>query len=101
MSYTQIIALDGVTEEQALHDHVSAWDAEQSGAAPGYLGARVFADQDAPGRYLVEVDFTSVEDAKRNNDRPETAAWADQLRGLAGRGEPGYQNLRQVCTTYR
>lgn len=99
MSFTQIIELDGLGDEQALHDHVAGWDAEQAGVAPGYLGARVLADHDTPGRYLVLVDFSSEEEAKRNNDRAETAAWAQKLRDLAS--EPGYRNLRQVCTTYR
>jgi hypothetical protein len=101
MSFTQIIEVNGIREEQALHNHVSAWDADQAGVAPGYLGARVLADNDAPGRYLVEVDFASAEDADRNSNRPETTVWAKQLKELASDGEPGYRNLRQVCTTYR
>lgn len=98
MGFTQVLTVEGA-DEQALHEHVANWDAEQSGVAPGYLGARVLADEDRPGRYLVEVDFSSKEEAQRNNDSPETATWAEQLRGLAG-GEAAYLNLRQVCTTY-
>lgn len=100
MSFTQIIEIDGINDEQALHDHVASWDAEQADVAPGYRGARVLADHDAPGRYLVEVDFSSQEEAQRNSAREETGAWAKQLRALGG-GNPGYRNLRQVCTTYR
>jgi quinol monooxygenase YgiN len=100
MSFTQIIEVEGVGDEQALHDLVASWDSEQADVAPGYLGARVFADQGAAGRYLVEVDFSSQEQAQRNSDRDETAAWATQLRGLTT-GEPSYRDLRQVCTTYR
>lgn len=99
MSFTQIMEIDGVKDEQALHDHVAGWDAEQAGVAPGYRGTRVLADRDTPGRYLIEVDFSSEEEARRNNDREETAAWAKQLQELAG-GEPIYRDLRQVCTTY-
>jgi quinol monooxygenase YgiN len=99
MSFTQIIELDGVSDEQALHTHLATWDAEQSGVAPGYLGCRILADNEAPGRYVVEVDFSSEEEAKRNNDRPETEAWAAKTRELAS-GDPTYRNLRQVCTTY-
>jgi hypothetical protein len=101
MAFTQIIEINGLREEQALHDHVAAWDSGQAGVAPGYLGARVLADKDAPGRYLVEVDFSSAEDAQRNNERPETATWAKGLQELARDGDPAYRNLRQVCTTYR
>ncbi len=99
MSFTQIIEVDGVGDEQTLHDHVAGWDSEQAGVAPGYLGARVLADNDHPGRYLVAVDFSSEQEAKRNSDRPETGDWAARLREIAG-GEPTFRNLRQVCTTY-
>lgn len=97
MAFTQIMTVD-VGDEQALHDLVAKWDADQSGQAPGYLGARVLAD-DGADRYLIEVDFSSEEEARRNEERPETQAWADELRELV-RGEPSYRDLREVCTTY-
>lgn len=100
MPFTQIIELDGVQDEEALHEHAARWDAEQAGVAPGYLGSRVFADDDAADRYLVVVDFASKAEAARNNDRSETAAWAATTRALAG-GEPAFRNLREVYTTYR
>lgn len=96
MAFTQIITVQGA-DEQALHDLVASWDADQAGVAPGYQGARVLADDE--GRHLVEVDFTSQEQARRNDGRPETQQWADQLRDLVD-SEPAYQDLRQVCTTY-
>jgi quinol monooxygenase YgiN len=98
MAFTQIIELDGIDDEQALHDHLAGWDAEQAAVAPGYLRARAFADQEAPGRYLIEVDFSSEEEAKRNSERPETSAWADRLQGLTG-STPTYRNLRGVYAT--
>lgn len=97
MAFTQAITVEGA-DDQALHGLLAKWDAEQSGVAPGYLGCRVFAD-DAAGRHLIEVDFSSEEEARRNNDRPETQTWAKELGELVT-GEPAYQNLRQVCTTY-
>lgn len=97
MAFTQIITVEGA-DQQALHDHVSAWDAEQSGVAPGYLGARILAD-DGEGRFLIEVDFSSEEEARRNDDRAETQAWAQKLSELATVGI-SHRNLRQVCTTY-
>lgn len=48
---------------------------------------------------MVEVDFTSQEEARRNDDRPETQQWAGQLREIV-QDEPAYQDLRQVCSTY-
>lgn len=100
MTFTQIIELDGVDDEQALHDHVAAWDTDQAGVAPGYLGARVLADSNRAGHYQIVVDFTSEEEATANNDRPETARWATRTRELAG-SDPTHHNLREVCTTYR
>lgn len=98
MAFTQVITVIGAGE-QALHDHLAAWDSAQSGVAPGYLGARILADDTSPGRHIIEVDFSSEEEARRNNDRPDTKAWAEELRQLAS-GEPEFANLRQVCTTY-
>lgn len=97
MAFTQIITVEGA-DEQALHDLVGSWDADQSGSAPGYQGARVLADDDAD-ELIIEVDFSSEEEARRNDDRQETEAWASRLRELVD-GEPDYRDLRQVCSTY-
>lgn len=97
MAFTQIMTVEGA-EDQALHQLLASWDAEQAGVAPGYLGCRVLAD-DETGRHLIEVDFSSEEEARRNSDRPETQQWAKELGELIT-GEPTYLNLRQVCSTY-
>lgn len=97
MPFTQIMTLHGADAE-ALKDHVARWHDAQAGVAPGYLGARVLSDGD--DRYLIEVDFTSEEEARRNNDRSETAQWAEELKQMA-EGQPDYQNLREVASTYR
>ena len=99
MSFTQVIEMYGIDDEQALRDHIAEWDREQGGTAPGYRGARVFADADIPTRYVLEVDFTSEEEAKRNSAREETANWAKKLRELA-KNPPGYRDLREMYTTY-
>lgn len=96
MAFTQIITIEGADEE-ALRDHVSKWHADQAGVAPGYQGTRVLAEGDR--RHLIEVDFSSEEAAQRNNERAETASWAEGLREL-GDGESSYRDLRRVCTTY-
>jgi len=100
VSFTQIIELEGVSDERALEDHIAAWDREQASQAPGYLSARVFADEARSGRYFVEVDFSSRQEAERNSAREETATWAKALGDLAS-GEPSYLDLRQVFTTHR
>ena len=98
MAFTQILEVDGVADEQALREHLASWDTEQAAQAPGYLGARVLADQERPGSYVLVVDFASQEQAEANNERPETGAWAERLRALAS-GEPGYRNLRPIYAT--
>lgn len=97
MAFTQIITVEGA-DDATLHTLLAKWDAEQAGVAPGYQGCRVFAD-DATGRHLIEVDFSSEEEARRNEKRPETEAYAKELRQLIT-GEPQYLDLRQVCSTY-
>lgn len=97
MGFTQTIEVSAA-DENALRDHVAAWHAEQHGIAPGYLGARILADADQSDRYVIEVDFDSRDDANRNNERPETAAWATRLGELTNR-DTTYRNFRQVSAT--
>lgn len=97
MTFTQTMEVQA-NDERALHEHVAAWHAEQAGIAPGYQRARVLADTKQSGRYLIEVDFTSPEEAARNNERPETAGWAAKLGELVS-GTPEYRDFRLVCTT--
>lgn len=93
MSYTQVITVEGA-DAGALRDHIAQWHSDQAGVAPGYVGARVLAEEGS-GRHLIEVDFASEEEARRNNERPETAAWAEGLQRLVS-GQPSYQNLHEV-----
>ena len=97
MGYTLTIEVTAAGDEE-LHDHVAAWHAEQLGIAPGYQGARILADTAQANRYVVEVDFASQDEADRNNERPETAAWAAKLGELTS-GEPAYRSFRLVCST--
>jgi hypothetical protein len=97
MSFTQTMEVQ-TSDEAALRDHVAGWHAEQAGIAPGYRRARVLADAKQSGRYVIEVDFSSPEDAARNNERPETGAWAAKLGELVS-GTPQYRDFRLVCTT--
>jgi hypothetical protein len=99
MAFTQLIELYGIDDEQQLQDHIAGWHQDQSGTAPGYLGSRVFSDADLPTRYVIEVDFSSEEEAKRNDVREETETWAQQLREMA-KNPPGHRNLRQTYSTY-
>ncbi len=96
MGFTQSIEVSA-KDETVLRDHVAAWHAEQHGIAPGYETARILADVDRPGCYVIEVDFASREEADRNNERSETAAWATKLGELTG-GQPTYRSFRLVCS---
>ena len=82
------------------------WDqAQASMDLMGYIGTRLLADRDEPGAYLILADFAEVdgdltpaEEAERNNQREETARWADELRRLIG-GEPEWSHFDEVYRT--
>lgn len=97
MTFTQIIEVDGA-EEQALRDHIAAWDTSEAGQAPGYLGARLFRDDGRSARHVIAVEFSSAEHAQQNNAREATRTWAAGLQELVS-GDPTYRNLRQVYIT--
>ena len=97
MSFTQTITVEA-DSAQPLADLLERWHRDEAGVAPGYRGARLLEDQDDRGRYVVEVDFTSREEAERNSARPETASWAEQLKEVAN-GEPTYDNYEVAFTT--
>ena len=97
MSFVQTITVRAA-DEAALRDLITTWHADQHGTAPGYQGARVLANLHQPGEYQLVVDFSSREEAERNNSRAETAAWADKLRTLID-GEPTYADWRTVADT--
>lgn len=99
MAFTQIIEIQ-TDDIETMQKHVSEWHDSQSGVAPGYKHTRILADGDRPGTYLIEVEFTSNEDAERNNERPETNEWSRRARALLN-GDPTYRNLTEVCTTER
>lgn len=47
---------------------------------------------------MIEVDFTSEDDAQRNNERPESNAWADRLQA-ATEGQPEYHDYELAFAT--
>jgi len=97
MTFTQVITVEGA-EEQALRELMAGWDEEQSGVAPGYQGSRILADEESD-QCMIVVDFSSEDEARRNNERDATRQWAERLRELA-EGEPTYRNTREVDSTY-
>lgn len=97
MSFTQMMSVR-TQDPDRLKELLAGWHQDQHGTAPGYEGARLLADREQPDRWLIEVDFTSQEDAERNNDRPETADWARRLRDVV-EGEPDYHDYELAYTT--
>lgn len=82
------------------------WDLDQSTAdIMGYVGTRLLADRAEPGRYVIVADFGVVDpevpaadEAARNNERPETQAWAARLRAVI-EGEPEYHDFDVLYST--
>ena len=97
MAFTQTVTVQADAAEP-LADLLDGWHREQRGVAPGYEWARLLADEDRSGRYLIEVHFSSRSEAQENNNRGETQAWAEKLRALA-HGEPEYRNFSVAYTT--
>ena len=97
MTFVQTIDIE-TDEIQPIQDLVSRWHSEQAGVAPGYQRARILADEDRRRHYVIEVDFSSKEEAETNNERPETAAWAKNLADLVD-DAPAFTSHKLVCTT--
>jgi len=74
------------------------WHEDQHGPAPRYEGARLLADGARDDRFVIQVDFTSEDDARRNSDRLETKAWAEKLRAATD-GQPEYQDYEVAFAT--
>lgn len=79
-------------DADALLELARAWDRQQAAAdIMGYMGGRVLADRNDPGRYIIVADFgvvdpdvSAVTEASLNNDRPETQASNVRLFELVG-----------------
>jgi hypothetical protein len=93
-------------DPERLVELARQWDVNQAATdIMGYMGSRVLADRDEPGVYVIEADFgvvdpsvSAVEEAERNNQRPETQQWAVYLRELA-QGEPDYRHYDELYRT--
>jgi hypothetical protein len=93
-------------DPEILAEMLRQWDLEQATRdVMGYMGTRLLADRDIPGRYVIIADFgvidpdvSAAEEASRNNERPETQAWAARLREVVD-GEPEYHNYDVLYRT--
>jgi hypothetical protein len=87
-------------------DMLTQWDlAQATGDITGYMGTRLLCDRDHPGRYVLIADFgvidpdvSAADEADRNNQRPETQAFAARLREVVD-GEPEYRHYDELYRT--
>jgi len=82
------------------------WDALQANdEIMGYMGTRILADRDDPGRYVMISDFglvdpgvSAAQEAFLNNERPQTQAFADRFRAVS-KGEPEWRHYDELYRT--
>jgi hypothetical protein len=106
-NFTQTISVRA-DDPQQIVDMLAEWDVDQASAdIMGYMGIRVLADRADPGRYLIVADFgvvdpdvSAADEAARNNERPETQAYAARLHA-AVTGEPEYCHYDELYRTDR
>ncbi len=104
-NFVQIISLRSEHLDEIV-ELLAQWDRNQAdGEIMGYAGLRVLADRDEPGRIFIVADFASVEpgvsaveEAERNNDRPETQASTARIMALTT-AEPEFHHFDEVYRT--
>ena len=92
----------------ALVDMLAQWDLDQATTEiMGYMGTRLLADRDNSGYYMIIADFgvidpdvSAADEALRNNERPETKAWAARLLDVID-GKPEYRHFDELYRTDR
>jgi hypothetical protein len=105
VNFTQTISVRS-KDPDALVQLLANWDREQADTdIMGYMGTHVLADRENPGHYIiiaefaaVDPDVTAAEEAARNNERPETKAWANNLLEVI-EGEPVYHHYDELYRT--
>jgi hypothetical protein len=104
-NFTQTIAVR-CDDPAVLVEMLEQWDLDQAMSdITGYMGTRLLADRDDPGVYLILADFgvidpdvPAADEAQRNNERPETQAWAERLLAAVD-GEPAYHHYDELYRT--
>jgi hypothetical protein len=93
-------------DREKLLELATEWDIQQARSdIMGYAGMRVLADRDEPGSYLIianfgviDPDVSAAEEARRNDERPETQASAARLREVV-EGEITYRHYDEIYRT--
>ncbi|MGO9872692.1 MAG: hypothetical protein ACLPVY_02740 [Acidimicrobiia bacterium] len=89
-----------------LIEMLTQWDLNQATSdIMGYMGTRLLADRENPGQYVFIADFgvidpdvSAADEALRNNERPETQAFATRLLEVID-GEPEYHHFDEIYRT--
>jgi hypothetical protein len=104
-NFTQTITVK-CEDPSVLVEMLAEWDRDQATTdIMGYMGTRLLADRESPGHYVIEADFGIVDpdvsalaEAERNNERPETQAWAARLLAAVD-GVPEYRHYDELYRT--
>lgn len=104
-NFTQTISFR-LDDPDLILEMMTRWDQLQAtDDIMGYMGARVLADRDEPGRYMLVADFgvidpdvSAADEAARNNERPQTQEYAARLRAAA-EAEPEFRDYDELYRT--
>jgi hypothetical protein len=105
VNFTQTIEIR-CDDPDALIRMAAEWDLDQASTdIMGYMGTHILADRERPGYYLIVAEFgvidpdvSAADEAIRNNERPETQAWAQRLLEVID-GEPVYRHYDELYRT--
>jgi quinol monooxygenase YgiN len=93
MPFIQIIEFQ-TDDIDAFRAEVDRWEVESVDFRTA-TRATLTADRDNPGTFLQVVEFPSYDDAMRNSELPETAAFAEKMMAICD-GPPTFRNLDVV-----
>ncbi len=104
-NFSQTIAVH-CDDPAPIIELLEQWDLDQASTdIMGYMGTRLLGDRENPGQYLIVADFgvvdpdvSAADEANRNNERPETQAWAARLLELVD-DEPHYRHYDEFYRT--
>ena len=106
-NFTQTITVR-CADPGVLIGMLEQWDRDQAaGDIMGYMGTRLLADRETQGQYVIIADFgvidpdvSAYDEAQRNNERPETQAWAARLLEVVDES-PVYHEYDELYRTDR
>ena len=106
-NFSQTIAVH-CADPETIIQMLAEWDLHQATTdIMGYMGTRLLADRENAGHYVIIADFgvidpdvSAADEALRNNERPETHAWAARLLEVV-EGEPEYRHYDELYRTDR